>query len=516
MKSADKKQTKEDYNRFRALSWTRLWTEEVPLFNQGSPEQRLDNVALIRAVGVVFIESGSPSQKAEVRTWLLDLLNDPQERIRRYAVSALPKIGAGLEEEAAFISLLQRTTSPIEKKFVSEALNKIGGSATIKNFDKLLLSSHTQQKVKAAVARSESPSSIRLYANVETSDTLAISLRCRLGLEKILCEEVEELGRKTHGLKVSAIQPGVVTVIRAAPFNLASLFALRCFDTLGFVLASVPFPKPEGHVDAIARIITSPGAKFLFQTLTEGSIRYRLDYVSKGHQRSLVKSIADQAFKLDPSILNDSRSAPWVVEVYPLGKGYSVELAPKLADPRLFYRLHDVPASSHPPLAACMARLAGNPANDIIWDPFCGAGLELVERTLRGGVTKVYGTDLSTEAVLIAHDNFSAANLSGVDSRFVACDFRQFATFEKLEPGSLSLIITNPPMGKRVPVENLKVLIHDLFAEAARLLKPGGRLIFANPLWMESPELTLRLQYRQTVDFNGFNCRLEKYNKLPR
>jgi len=57
-------------------------------------------------------------------------------------------------------------------------------------------------------------------------------------------------------------------------------------------------------------------------------------------------------------------------------------------------------------------------------------------------------------------------------------------------------------------------LIEDLFDVAAKLLKPGGRLVFANPLLSEQRHPLLQLQDRQPVDFGGFECRLERHLKL--
>ena len=68
-------------------------------------------------------------------------------------------------------------------------------------------------------------------------------------------------------------------------------------------------------------------------------------------------------------------------------------------------------------------------------------------------------------------------------------------------------------MGKRVPIADLRQLIDDLFRVADIVLKPGGRLLFANPFRMESPAPSLKLEYRQVVDFSGFDCRLERYRK---
>jgi tRNA G10 N-methylase Trm11 len=167
-------------------------------------------------------------------------------------------------------------------------------------------------------------------------------------------------------------------------------------------------------------------------------------------------------------------------------------------------------------MAACMARLAGRAQHEIIWDPFCGSGLELIESALLGGVERILGTDLSAAAIAITRGNFAALKTSRAPTELVCCDFRDFATSAGMGPNSVSLLITNPPLGRRVPIADLPGLMRDLFAVAATVLRPGGRLVLANPLSMEKPHPSLELQYRQAVDFGGFDCRLEKYRKRAR
>ena len=286
---------------------------------------------------------------------------------------------------------------------------------------------------------------------------------------------------------------------------------------MGFVLGVVKSSGASAPADAFASVIASPLSQRLLGALTSGAIRYRLEFVAKGHQRAAVREIASRAYALCPQILNDAREAPWAVDIHPAADGETVELRPRISpDPRHAYRLDDVPAASHPPLAACMARLAGPQENESVWDPFCGSGLELIERTRRGGVRRVYGTDRSAAAIGITERNFAAARLGPVEARFLCGDFRDFPALAGLAPGSLTLIITNPPLGRRVRIPNLRGLFEDLFAIAARMLAPGGRLVFTNPFRMESPEPTLRLQSRQVVDLGGFDCRVEVYRKAGR
>ena len=99
----------------------------MPAFNAATPTSEARNAGLVRAVGVVFSESGLRSQKEEVAAWLRSLLQDPDEKIRRYAMAALPKIGAEAADEEALIHLL-RKANPLEreKKFLARALDKIG------------------------------------------------------------------------------------------------------------------------------------------------------------------------------------------------------------------------------------------------------------------------------------------------------------------------------------------------------------------------------------------------------
>ena len=88
-------------------------------------------VAVIRAVGVVFAESGPVEEKEKVREWLLALLQDSSEKVRRYAAAAIPKIGAGAKEEGRLLSALRTATGEREKKFLARTLGKIGGPAAL-------------------------------------------------------------------------------------------------------------------------------------------------------------------------------------------------------------------------------------------------------------------------------------------------------------------------------------------------------------------------------------------------
>jgi len=512
MKNGERNPDKELYRQLRVLPWEKLWREEAARFDQASPQERTSGVAVIRAVGVVFGESGAVEQKDEVRQWLLALLHDPCEKARRYAMAALPKIGSGPDDEAELISVLRTTSSEREKKYLGQTLEKIGGTATLEAMGQGNpgFLPQAEQKILARLARGQNPSAIRPENTLTHFAGLRLHLRGRRGLEGMVREEVEASSRKHGKFRVAETGRGLVGIMPMAPFSLANIYALRCFGSVGFVLGTVPSSN-----EALASVIASELTLRILRTFTEGTVRYRLNFVSKGHQRSAVRLLADRIYELCPELLNDGRDVTWTVDIHPSGRGQCVELRPNMTpDPRYNYREDDVPAASHPQLAACMARLAGRVEHEIVWDPFCGSGLELIESALLGGVQSIYGTDLSAEAIAITRANFAAAKIKPVPLNLFCRDFRDFARCEGLGPNSVTLIITNPPMGKRVIINDLPRLMGDLFNVAAQALKPGGRLVFANPLRMEKPHPLLKLQSRQVVDFGGFDCRMEKYVKI--
>ena len=519
MNKKEQKPGKELYQQLRRLSCDKLWNVEVPRFDRATPAEREARVAVIRAVGVVFSELGTPAQKAAARPWLRQLLHDPAEKVRRYAMAALPKLGAPADAEAELLTLLKTTTVEREKKFLGQTLEKIGGTATLAELQAGAggLSAQTELKVRARVARGESPSVVSLSRVLGDFAGLRIHLRGRRGLEQIVRAEVEEYIRAHGKFRIEDVASGLVALTAIAPFSLGDIFSLRCFGTVGFVLGEVGAGAGDSaaEVEALASLITSPLSRKLLTTFTEGSLRYRLDFAAKGHQRGAVRLVANRAYALCPEILNDPRLAPWTISICPAARGNTVELVPHFTpDPRLRFRQQDVPAASHPPLAACLARLAGPMEDDVVWDPFCGSGLELIERALLGGVRAIYGTDLSDEAIAASQKNFAAANVKSVPAKFVCADFLAFAKVPGLGLNSVTLVITNPPMGRRVQLPDLRGLIANLLAVAAAVLRPGGRLVFANPVTLGNLPRSLKLESSVVVDMSGFDCRLEAYRKV--
>ncbi len=509
---------KEVYKELRTQSWEELWGKEVPLFDQGDPAYRLARVGLVRAIGVVALGRTTQEQKLQTRQWLAGLLQDPQEKIRRYAVLALPKLGDSKESEKALLSMLDEATESREVDYLSRTLDKIGGQATLNKLESLEgrgeTLNQTEQKIRAQLARNHQSSGILLNAKIRDFRGLRIHLRTRRGMESFLCDELLAHPILKNRFKVLRVSPACVAISAISSFTIKDLHQLRTFGSINFVLGVVEKDKSE-DASAFARVITSKQCQRLCKKLTEGKPRYRLEFIGVKVAAKKLQAIINEAFALCPELLNDARKAPWLVEVHSEKIGYSIELRPRiLPDPRFTYRVDDVPASTHPPLAAAMARLAGVEANDVVWDPFCGSGQELIERAMLGEVKRLVASDIDEKAIKAVRSNFSTSE-SFCNSTFIhCCDFREYARVTKIFPESVSLILSNPPLGRRIRVPNLSDLIADFYKTAAEVLCPGGRLVFINPLKLESPVPSLKLEQRHLVDLGGFSCRVEKWIKM--
>ena len=309
MKNGEPKPDKELYRQLRGLPWKQLWDVEAARFNQASPNERSKRVAVIRAVGVVFGESGAAEQKEEVRNWLLALLHDPCEKARRYAMAALPKIGSAPGDEAELISVLRTTSSEREKKFLGQTLEKIGGTATLEMLGPGNPGFLPQagQKILARLARGQNPSAIRPEGVLSKFAGMRLHLRGRRGLEGVVREEVEASTRRRGKFRVAETGSGMVGITPVAPFSLADIYAFRCFGSVGFVLGAVPHSNEAQQIEALASVIASELTRRILRTFTEGAVRYRLNFVSKGHQRSAVRLLAARIYARCPELLNDGR-----------------------------------------------------------------------------------------------------------------------------------------------------------------------------------------------------------------
>jgi 23S rRNA G2445 N2-methylase RlmL len=298
----------------------------------------------------------------------------------------------------------------------------------------------------------------------------------------------------------------VVAVQLTGP--LSRPWACRLVSALAF-----PLPPVRGSLEAAFIVsLCSPAAAAILGCFTRGAVRYRIAWAGGGHRRAVVWRLAQAVAARAPQLRNDPTGSNWEVRVTEHADGtVQLRLVPRFADTRFAYRVRDVPAASHPTLAAALALVAGVRADDVVWDPFVGSGTELIERARLGPCAALIGTDSDPRALAAAGVNLAAAGLVASLSGGDACS--QPVT-------GVTLILCNPPMGRRVHRGDVAPLLERFLAHAARRLRPGGRLVWISPLpgrtlhWARRAGLVA--SYRQPVDMGGFSAEIQRFDRPER
>ncbi len=128
-------------------------------------------------------------------------------------------------------------------------------------------------------------------------------------------------------------------------------------------------------------------------------------------------------------------------------------------------------------VAYAMFQLAHLDAHEpeVLLDPFCGAGTILMEGAELGSQLELLGSDISERAVRGARDNAEAAGLA--DRMTIRrADAREL--YRYYDRGSVDLIVTNPPYGKRLGAGmNFYEFYCDVLGQFIRTLGPAGRVV---------------------------------------
>ena len=432
-----------------------------------------------------------------LRESVVALLGDPDAKTRRNAIIALGKLpGPGVEN--ALLSAWAACPSIEHRRSLAASLGKVGGEralavlATISTDDAELR--RLADRALLMLSRSTSRTTVSgINAKAAAPSARDIAFSCRAGLERIL------VGELAADFTPRVAGPGRVLATLSGP--LARVFTARTWIDVGF-----PLPPAQGEVaPAVAAALASPTARAIFSAYTAGPIRYRLHWAEGGHRRALVWRCAQAIAAVCPTLVNDPTESTWEVLVEERGAAVGVTLSPlRLDDPRFAYRVGDVPAASHPTIAAALARVAGAKKNDVVWDPFVGSGTELIERARLGPYQSLHGSDREPAALAITRQNLAAAGIT--DVALTCAD----AT-SQVVPG-VTLILTNPPMGRRIR-SDLGALLDRFIDHAAQVLVPGGRLVWLSPQPRRTAERAARrglaLGFHTDVDMGGFKAQLQ-------
>src|SRR5690606_28392019 len=111
---------------------------------------------------------------------------------------------------------------------------------------------------------------------------------------------------------------------------------------------------PPGRASLAAAVVDACTEGHVLEILshwTEGPIRYRLALAGGGRRRAEVWAIARALSERCPALVNDPTATTWELRVDPRA-GLVLVIPRRLCDPRFAYRRGDVPAASHPTIAA--------------------------------------------------------------------------------------------------------------------------------------------------------------------
>ena len=370
-----------------------------------------------------------------------------------------------------------------------------------------------------------------LRGEVSLPQTTQVVLRCRAGLGELLRRELIDRGLVSggvlrlldpivtglspqHSAQPGALQPGPVPAAEVRfPWSgpLAHLFSARLFSELALEVPLVAAGRSAAGPDArVIETLCQPTTQALLSALLPGPLRYRLHFLDGQHHRNRVFQLAQAIAQRAPALVNDPIDAPWQIELSDDDRATMLALVPrKLVDARFDYRLDAVPAASHPPLSAALARLLNAPTQAVVWDPFVGSGTEIIEVARLSGCQHLYGSDTDERALALARQNLRAAKLSSVKLTH--------GDALRLAPPSVTHIITNPPMGRRTRPGPLGELLASFLQHAAQLLPARGRLVWISP----QPRLTagigqqagLTLLQTLPVDLRGFWGHIEVWQQ---
>jgi predicted RNA methylase len=459
---------------------------------------------LCSLVGRIFAIDQTP----ELGDWLVQRLADADPKARRRAAAALGKT-RDPRFEAPLLARFGHAVEEPERRALASALGSVGRAAALSALSALepvdtelgRIVREARIKIERTELRTER-GTISLDAAPRARTELLLHVRA--GLDGILMDELGSGWRARHAGR------GRVAVSLDRP--LRDVLRARTFVDIGFPLR--PEPVQSGDVAAaVVRALTSEPALEIFATFTRGPIRYRLDWRQGGRRRGTTYDVAARVRRARPELVNDPTDALWEA-VVSMGKQDAgdvarMELWPRgLVDDRFSYRHVVLPASSHPTVAAALARVAGVDGRDVVWDPFVGAGTELVERALLGPYAELHGSDTDERALDAALENLRAASV--VRFRLAKGDARTCGP-----PMQPSLVITNPPFGRRVLARDaIQPLLGAMLENVAARLVAGGRLVWVSPMPRATREMAHEAGFSLTksiaVDHGGVPVEIQE------
>lgn len=432
-----------------------------------------DTVAVRQSAAYLLGELATRMPEPAVGQALLRALVDPDAKVRKNSAVAL---GRQADPASAAELAARLATEPIDyvRPSLILALGRIGGTTARAALE--AWRPHTPEDERALrLALEHSAAGQQAVLRTDLPFRAMIDLQCRRGVEELLAEELAEAGL------VGQQEAGRVRLDWQG--TLRELLHFRCFDQPAFPLRHAvryPLEQPE----AVAAAFADPALLELIDVLSTADgqrVRYRVTIETPPdtplRRRGWIEQFGAAFAHHAPQLENSPSRYSWEFLVSARAERWYLAARPTAYDdPRFAYRVADIPAALQPALAAAVARLLGPTERPVVLDPFCGTGTLLIEYARLVPQCRLLGLDNSIQALDAARQNIAAAGLTE-QTELVLGDSRRLQA--DLAGRTVDLLISNLPYGVRVGShEQLHELYPVFFAQAARILPPGGRLVF--------------------------------------
>lgn len=344
---------------------------------------------------------------------------------------------------------------------------------------------------RKALPERAAPHPIRLTPNLYIAHT-------QPGFEGIAAEEIAGRIRGAREIARRVIPDRAGMTIFFAP-TAGKLGAIRTAEDLfglcgyraGLGASSAALDKiraaareaPLVEAALAARVKLSPGTragrrlKFRVIARMAGEHEYRRVDFQRAVERGILER-GDHTWRLEEE---DADAEFWASMI-----DAEFFLTVRLSDDRMRHRDYKAahrPASLRASSAAALAWLSQPREDDVVLDPFCGAGTILIERAHLGRYAMLLGSDRDQAALAAARIN--------VGARYKPIQLENWdAGAIPLGDASVNKIVTNLPWGLRYGShgENRK-LYPQWIREFTRVLKSGGVMVMLTAEWRLMREL---------------------------
>lgn len=409
------------------------------------------------------LKSANPSApEAEILGDCGEFLNSDDPRVVKSAAQAIASswsyMSDGLRRqllEHVKVSF-EKAVDPSAKRALMDALGNSADESAQGVLSRVTANLHSSERDKALLKLARDVS-----VPVDSSDRChPESFSESFPIVLWFTEGVDQVARKLALFKdFMPMTPGVA-LIKGTPWS--DLRSNLLWRRAGVKLGELD----QLSADALAELIATHAGliKKATHINSSGPVRVRFGRGSDVG-RAMVWDFGKKLMARQCGLICDGRSAHWQIELV----GKTVVLVPKAYDDERFvWRDASIEGASDPTIASAIVMLADIRPGETVYDPFCGAGSELILAAQTSSRLKLIGTDTSEDALVRAKTAAGKAGYSIEFHREDACRFSK---------GPFDVVITNPPFGMRTSRGEARPVLERFFKNISHQLSPNGRVV---------------------------------------